>query len=472
MALIQIPLVGPQYTDETRTVAVEETVNFYVERVETAGGRESFVLKTRPGLTSLITTLPGFVRGMREMGGVLYVVAGNSLLSVTSGGVATTLGTVLGSARCVLTDNFIPDTRRQLVIMTGERGYVYDTVTGFVEITDTDFTDVAVPVAAAFLSGYITVPTEDGFIWSAVTDATSWAALDFKTAESAPDRVVTLLSAYGDLWLFGGRTTEIFRVTDAEDVFQRIQTIEYGCGSPYACCVADNRVWWLDQYGRIWAASGFQPQRVSTHPVEQYLQGVDFSAAWFFTYVDRGHEFVGFTIPSGQTWLYDISVGIWTRYESFDDTRWQVNAHAFCYGENLFGDYSATTVWTLDKATVLDGTQTISRRRRLGYLHEDGNPIHVSELYLTANTGLALVTGTTPQTAPVVEMRYSDDGGNNFTDWKARSAGLVGQYAKKIDWHRLGMIGRKSKSAMRVFEFRITDPVRVDLIALSMEASG
>ena len=131
----ELPVVGADYSDETSLVSSESTINMYPEVVGIAGARNRTILRTHGGLTAFCTGLAGAVRGIYRMGSVLYAVAGGTLYSIDSSGAATSLGTILGSGRCVFTENFIPDTRRQLIIMTGGQGYVYDTITGLEEIT-------------------------------------------------------------------------------------------------------------------------------------------------------------------------------------------------------------------------------------------------------------------------------------------------------------------------------------------------
>lgn len=459
---IPLPLVGPDYADETASFGSESTINLIPERAGSQGTVARYILRTHGGLTSFVTGLSGAIRGEHEMGGVFYVVSAEVLYSVDSGGVATNLGAILGSGRCMLADNFIPATRRQLVIFTGERGYVYDTLSGLVEITDPDFTDVAVPTTPIFIDSYILAPTEDGFIWSLVTDATSWEALSFKTAEAAPDAVVALAAVYGDAWVFGGRTIEVFRTTaDPDDAFQKVQVIEKGCGAKYSPVTFDNGVAWIDQTGRVWKANGFSPVRISDHSVEQYLASVDYSQAFGFTYVDRGHEFYGFTVPEGKTFLYDVATGLWHRRKSEGVDRWRISSQALCYGVNLFGDYSTGMVWRLDTSAISEGTGRMSRERITGYLYSNGDPLFHSTLDVYADTGNALQTGNPEQTAPVLEMRYSDDRGRNWSNWKSVSIGLIGEYAKRLRWTQLG------RTRQRVFHFRITDPVRCDLISMS-----
>ncbi len=65
-----------------------------------------------------------------------------------------------------------------------------------------------------------------------------------------------------------------------------------------------------------------------------------------------------------------------------------------------------------------------------------------------------------------VDVRYSKDGGRNWSNWKARDLGEVGDFCKPAKLTRLGQ-GRQW-----VFEIRVTDPVRADLIACSVQLEG
>lgn len=463
MPTIPVSIVGPSYADETIAFGVEDTINFIPEQSGSVGTRDRFILRTHAGLTSVVTSLAGAVRGMREMGGELYAVAGEVLYRIDSGFVATNLGTILGGGRCIMTDLFIPATKRQLVIMTGERGYLYDTLSGLAEITDDDFTSYAKYRTATSVDSYAIAETEDGFIYSASTNAAAWNALDFATAESCPDRVKGVWSVYGDLWVFGERTIEIFQTTaDTDNAFRYAQTIEKGCGSPYSMANLDNSVFWLDDTGRVYKAGGMNPVRVSTHAVEQYLQGVDYSQAFGFTFVDRGHEFYGLTVPGGKTFLYDVATGLWHRRKSEHVDRWRISAQAKCYGFNLFGDYSTGTIWKLDTEAVVEGSDRLIRERISGVLHADGKPLFISTLDITADTGNAAQTGDDEETDPVLEMRYSDTRGRTWETWRQTSIGAIGEYGKRLRFHRLG------RTRQRVFHVRISDPVRCDLVAATL----
>ena len=62
-----------------------------------------------------------------------------------------------------------------------------------------------------------------------------------------------------------------------------------------------------------------------------------------------------------------------------------------------------------------------------------------------------------------VDIRFSTDGGHTWSDWRTRPLGVVGKFANRVLARRLGQ-GRSW-----VLDFRVTDPVRADLIAASVQ---
>ena len=56
-------------------------------------------------------------------------------------------------------------------------------------------------------------------------------------------------------------------------------------------------------------------------------------------------------------------------------------------------------------------------------------------------------------------LRWSDDGAHTWSNEMWRPIGKIGEYEKEVNFYRLGY------SYHRVYEFRITDPVKVAIIA-------
>jgi hypothetical protein len=65
-----------------------------------------------------------------------------------------------------------------------------------------------------------------------------------------------------------------------------------------------------------------------------------------------------------------------------------------------------------------------------------------------------------------VDIRYSKDGGRNWSHWKRRSLGEVGDFMKRVRVNRLG------RGRQWVFDIRVTDDCRADLLAASVKVEG
>lgn len=77
---------------------------------------------------------------------------------------------------------------------------------------------------------------------------------------------------------------------------------------------------------------------------------------------------------------------------------------------------------------------------------------------------LHMETGVSNTNAPgndaQVMMKYSDDGGHNWSREHWRPIGKQGKYKDRVIWRKLG------SSRERIFQFEITDPVDRVLIGL------
>jgi hypothetical protein len=63
-----------------------------------------------------------------------------------------------------------------------------------------------------------------------------------------------------------------------------------------------------------------------------------------------------------------------------------------------------------------------------------------------------------------IDIRYSKDGGRNWSDFRSLDMGSTGDFLKEVQTRSLGM-GREW-----IFDIRVTDPVRADLMAASIMA--
>jgi hypothetical protein len=449
----QLSIVGGSYSDDALPWSHQDTVNYLPVPAEKSGTRSSAILRCLPGFSTfcnLGTNAP--IRGARNVEGLLVVVSGKTLFKVSPAGVATSIGTIPGVQRCSLTHNQIAG-GNQVAISNGQGGYVYNTVTGtLAQITDEGF-----PGAICFdeVDGYILGidPSRRRAFTSDLTAATSYNTLDEYEAEGSPDLLRGQAVTHREWWLMGERTIEPFTNTGAgTGTFQRSQgtVIEVGLAATHALAVMDNSVFWLGNDGIVYRANGYTPQRISTHAIEQAISRCNMTQAFAFTFEDKGHKVFYLTFPDGHTWGYDAATGEWHRRSSYGINRWRINTLTRWNGKWIAGDYANGKLYELDWYTQSEDSAAFERRRITGVTSDNQNAMILNGIELVVDTGLGVGS---------IDLRYSKDGGRNWSDWRKLSLGGTGDFVKRVQARRLG------RSRQWLFDIRVTDPVRADLMA-------
>lgn len=460
MMLTPVPIVGGCYADETRPYSSQDCVNWIPERAEVAGARSNERLLQAPGLT-LFSTGTGKVRGLRNVEGRLYAVIGSSLYQVASDGTKTALGTIPGDGRVSMTHNQITG-GNQLVIVNGSQGYVFNTTTSVLDqIADESYDG---GIVADYLGSYIlqVEPTRRYWFHSDLANALEYISLDRYEGEAAPDLIVSLLVDHGEVWLFNERTIEIFiNAPNAEGsaAFQRSSgsSIEVGCAGTFTPAKTDNGVFWLGNDGIFYRANGYNPTRISTHAIEQAIQGLDWSKCYSTVWEDKGHKVVYWTFPDGLTWGYDVATGLWHRRKSYGFENWRVN-HLVRFGNRwIAGDEFTGNLYVVDWDAMTENGSPLERFRVTSVQHADQNRFRVDAVEVVCSVGTSAL-GNSDHT---MELSFSDDGGYNFRAPASRTLGAVGNYTSRLMWRRLGY------ARQRVYKIAVTSPVKVDVLAAS-----
>lgn len=66
----------------------------------------------------------------------------------------------------------------------------------------------------------------------------------------------------------------------------------------------------------------------------------------------------------------------------------------------------------------------------------------------------------------MIDFRYSKDGGRNWSEWRHLSMGSVGDFNQRLTARRIG------RGIRWVFDIKITDPVRADIIGASAQVES
>jgi len=432
-------------------------------------------LISTPGLLLKNTLASGPIRGLyTSTNGVLYAVSGNTLYSLDSSFSETTIGTLNTSSGNVS----MVDNGTDLVVTDGDYGYIHTLgLNSLNQITDPDFLGADQVV---YQDGYFIFNRPDtGQFYISNLNSTAIDALDIATSEGNPDDIVGIISDHRELWVFNENSTEVFYNSgNADFPFERIEGafIEHGCAARWTIQKMNNAVFWIgkDDKGRgvVYTAQGFQPQRISTHAVEQAIDGYgDISGAVAYTYQQNGHNFYVLNFSGASTsWCFDTTTGLWHErvYTNAGDfERHRANYHAFAYSTHVVGDYENGKIYSLDESTYTDDSVEITRQRVFPHMSSGQKRLIINSLQIDMKTGVGLDGASTVQGHdPQAMLDWSDDGGYSWSNEHWTTMGKIGVRLRRVLWRRLGF------TRDRIFRLTITDPVPVALISAQIEIQG
>jgi len=493
--------IGAAYQLTSLNVDAQRCVNLIPEKIESGFGKEAQIayLFSTPGLNKLLTVGTGPIRCVHvDSIGRIFIVSYNQVYVITEsggtwsatllgqngldGGAARTLDTTTGPVRAASMSFSGTGIDSSTVFVDGTNNYLFFEAAG-----TTSF--------GKFLAGgYGSVLTAENIVWSDgffivneggtnkffVSDLKDFNidTLSFSSSEGNPDILLALEVKNRNLYLFNEKTTEIFVNTgNADFPFERASGgfIEVGCAAKYSVAKINDSILWLARQetgqGVVMTMQGLIPQRISTHPIEQAINGyADMSTATAYTYQRDGHAYYVINFAEA-TWCYDLSTGLWhERAYTNSGTleRHRADTCAFDKGHNyqIVGDYSTNEVYYLDPTTYTDDSDAITRLRSSPHISAGLKRLFCSKFQLDMETGIGL-DGGVQGSSPTVMMDFSDDGGHTWSSesWALADAGSgsIGEYKTRVIWRRLGQFRD------RIFRVKITDPVKINLISAELE---
>lgn len=458
--------IGPEYYLEQ--IDSRRLVNMYLEKNEMGDAKEGEygILRSTPGLRELMT-LDSPVRGFYMTSrNYPVMVAGSKLYSIESDFTTTELGTLSTSSGAV----DFSDNGSQLIIVDGPNGYIYDANTGvFTNITSdgwlgSDFVD--------FLDGYFVLAKPDTGIFyiSGLYNGLTYDALEYALTEANPDYIQAFRVLSQKVYFFGTKTIQIYYDSGAVDfpiAPMQGNVLNVGIVAKRSLQMVNGQFIWLgstkDGSGVVYAMSGFDVQRISTHPLEIAIKSYgDVEDATAYAYQENGHYFYALNFPNADTtWVFDTATNLWAERQYLRNgipERHRAQYHIHAYGVHIVSDYATGKVYAMEDETFTDGGTQIQRIRVAPHLESGLALIRHNSFELDVVVGVGLNDGTTTQTDPSVELYYSDDKGKTWKYAGVRALGKIGEYKKRLIWRRLGV------ARDRVYKVVMTDPVAYTLL--------
>lgn len=456
---MKLPFIGQAYENRAIQVSSQKCVNWYPE-IESDNSRNVITLQSVSGsreFVSVSSSPDNAIRGMvfAIFDSRLYFVAGNTLYASNSAGDVESIGNVDGSGLVSIAEN----SNSQIAIATGLSYWVYDS-SGLDRISDAGAVS-----DLAFQDGYIALVETgtDVFKITSDTDARIINPVDFVATGANPDKLVGIVQSERRLWLFGTNSIEIFYNSGAAAFpFTRVDggsSNGFGLAGKDAKIVQDSVVYWLSNDGRIYLSNGYTPQRISHYGVENSIRKYsDISDCECSEWTENGHKFIAFSFPTGnQTWVFDATSAMWHERATGvvnDGDVWRSRLNTRAWGKNLVGDRLSGLVGELDLELFTEYGNLMKAKRTSPVVHAEQKEFFTDRLEFLMETGFTDQQGY----EPIVNLRWSDDGGVTFGNWVKENIGKIGEYQERVVFRRLG------QSVNRVYDLEMTADVRRILI--------
>jgi hypothetical protein len=454
---MQVPFATTSYQSRSLPWSAQRLVNWYAETASTKT-KSPVVLLPRPAVVNGIEVGSGPIRGLINAAGILYVVSGEFLYSLSASNIVTNLGTISGAGYVTMADS-----ATQLTIVAEPNGYVLDLNTQvLLPISDPDYpgSSSVTELDSFFIHS---VPGLSGqFFVSNPGDGLNFDALDFATAETDSDPLLRTFNDHQELWLFGARTIEIWTSNGNATGFPFSRTptayIERGCIAKFSVVKMDNSVFWVGDDYNVYRAAGYVPQVISTPAIALKINDAsDPSDIVAFSYSQEGHTFyVMSSVSGGWTFCYDASTQQWHERQTFGMDLWQVSTYAKAYERLYVGDYQTNKVYQLELGEYADDSGLIRYEATSPPIQNDLGRIGISRFQLDfeAGTGTTSGDGSNPQAM----LQVSKDGGKTWGYEQWRPMGQIGEYLRRTIWRRQGV------ARQWVFKVAATGPAKCALM--------
>ncbi len=400
--------VGPAYRSQSLTAAADRCINWYPESLENSGEiKANAALYPTPGLSVFLTLPTGPVQALFSQNGRVFAVAGDGLYEVFANGTYALRGNVAtGPIQPTISSNGTAG--GQLFIVAGGNGYILTLATNvFTIILDANFPNGSAAMGR-FVDSYFAVLKQGTTEWrvSQLLNGLVWPGSDVAQRSFAADAIMNLAVTHREVWLFGSQTTEVWYNSGSTFPFQPITGVflEEGCGAIDSVVNMDNTLYWVSQNVNgarkvLRAASGYQPQRISTHAIEFALQGYDTIAdAQAYGYQDQGHTFYVLVIPSqNATWVFDSNTGLWHERaawdaETGDFVTQRPGCHCYGFGKHLVGDRQSGVLYEQSIAFPSDGNGLIRRLRSSVHITSELRWAFYDTLQIDLETGFTVTS--------------------------------------------------------------------------------
>lgn len=282
--------------------------------------------------------------------------------------------------------------------------------------------------------------------YSAALNGASTTALNYYTAEYAPDGLIACELFNERAMMMGGQTIEPWEETgDNDDPLRRSlgQIVQVGCKARDSVRVMDGALYWVDQNNQVRrTGNAVVPDTISGADVSRTIGATDADDIIGMVIEFEGHAMYGLRMPT-RCPIYDANYGEWCEFKTNLTDTWRYGYALRVNGSLYVGDASGTGFALMhpdyksdhmpDASTM--GTERVWRAS--GYvLTEQDRPM--GALRWEGSKGVGLSTGQGSD--PLISMRRSLKGPRQYSSYRSRRTGAMGEYDTNVVWQQNGML--------------------------------
>ena len=313
MPRVEIPFIGPAWTNREKPLSAQTAKNMFPEINPEA--RNQVALHNTAGIR-VFSTLEGIDRGMTDFNNLMYVVNGQTLYSIDADGVNLALGTIAGTNRCVMANDSV-----QLVITTGETPYRYTVAGGVEAITDPDLTN---PTSVAYINNQFVFDNNNGtwgeFVTTSIEAGIAIDALDFANAEAHPDDIIRIMTFRQLVYFFGSHSIEPWENSGSGNPpFRRVNSgvQALGIAGTHAIVATSDYMYFLDNRRIPRRSNGLNFVTIGNPALGvEFSQYTKIEDCICYEFVQDNQQFVAYTFPTAdRTWCFHEPSGSWFQLE-------------------------------------------------------------------------------------------------------------------------------------------------------------
>lgn len=373
-----------------------------------------------------------------------YRVSAGSLIKVGSGGDSTILGSISGLDTVSMPYSF----NTQGIVADG-RFYLYDSVSGLVEVTDSDLGN---PVDCVWVDGYYFFTDLENIYHTNITDETQIDPLKFATAEFSPDPTLGVAKTVDNkVMAFGRYTIEYFvNRASANFAFSRIPTRAIKSGIVGTHCKAEMMNSWFIMGGRkeedvsIHQVGVGTVNKIASREVDKIIAKYtedQLSTSVLETRVEDDYHYLIVHLPK-ETLMFNAEVAqaagkdaAWTilKTDVLGDAQWRAKFGLFepRLGVWVYGDKLNDNLGVLDSTVSTHYGEIVESILYTPFIYFDGASIDELDIQI--------IPGHTVSEDATVFLSLSYDGVTHGQEVSI-DYGLPSQYDKRFIVYQLGHV--------------------------------